>query len=357
MTGLLRPSRTEQSWLTTASLLVLAGVAGAFALAYTRPVMVPFVLAVFISYLVSPLVDLLHVRFKVPRVASVLMALLVASALLTLLGLLITTSTRGIIENVDVYRERLISIAARAFAVLDRFNLDLGQASWIQTIEQIPLARIVRSTAGTVVGFVTNGFLVLIFVIYMLIGRHPSQLRTGLYAEIDAKIRTYLGMKFIISAGTGITVGIILAILGLDLALVFGVLAFLLNFIPSIGSIVATLLPLPIALIQFDSMVMVALVVLLPGAVQITVGNFVEPLVVGEGLDLHPITILMALIFWGLLWGVVGMLLATPITAVIKIVFARLEMTRPVSELLAGRLPRELPVHTVETAVPPTGSS
>ena len=134
MTGLLRPSRTEQSWLTTASLLILAGVAGAAALAYTRPVMVPFVLAVFISYLVSPLVDLLHVRFKVPRVASVLMALLVASALLTLLGLLITTSTRGIIENVDVYRERLIRIAERAFAVLDRFDLDLGQTSWIQTI-------------------------------------------------------------------------------------------------------------------------------------------------------------------------------------------------------------------------------
>ncbi len=356
---MMRPSRTEQSWLTTASLLILASVAGAAALIYTRPVMVPFVLAIFISYLVSPAVDLLRVRLRIPRIPSVLIALLMVVALLTLLGFLITISSRGIVENADVYRSRLITVAERSFTFLDRVNPDFAQIreTLVDGIEKVPLVPILRGAAGTVFGFVTTGFLVLIFVIYLLLGRHPNQLRTGFYAEIDSKIRSYLGMKFLTSASTGILVGVILAVLGVDLALVFGMLAFLLNFIPSIGSVVATFLPLPIALIQFDSMWMVSLVILLPGIVQITIGGFVEPLIMGEGLDLHPVTILMALIFWGLIWGIVGMLLATPITAVIKIVFARLEMTRPVAALLAGRLPRELPLHTMETAVPTGGGS
>jgi len=130
--------------------------------------------------------------------------------------------------------------------------------------------------------------------------------------------------------------------MGVDLALVFGVMAFLLNFIPSVGSIIATLLPMPLALVQFDSWLPITLVLVLPGTVQFTIGNVVEPLVMGEGLDLHPVTVLLALVFWGLLWGVVGMLLAAPMTAVLRIVLGRLEITRPLAELLAGRLPRNL---------------
>ncbi len=338
MTG----ERQEQPWLTTVSLMVLASVAIAVALVYTRPVMVPFVLAVFISYLVSPIVDLLRIRFRIPRVGSILIALLIVITLMTLLGLLITTSARGIVENADVYRERLVSIAQRAFAVLDRRGIDLGQENIIEGIRELPLGRMVGRAAGTVVGLVTNGFLVLIFVIYFISGHDPDRKKRGLYGEIDAKIRRYVVIKFLVSASTGVLVGLILTVMGLDLALVFGVLAFLLNFIPSVGSVVATLLPLPIALVQFDSMVMVGLVVLIPGAVQITIGNVVEPLVMGEGLDLHPITIIMALIFWGLLWGIVGMLLATPITAIMRIVLSRLDITRPVAEILAGRLPPAL---------------
>ena len=108
-----------------------------------------------------------------------------------------------------------------------------------------------------------------------------------------------------------------------------GVMAFLLNFIPSVGSVVSTLLPLPIALIQFDSMTVVALVILLPGIVQFTIGTVIEPLFMGEGLDLHPVTILISLVVWGVIWGVVGMLLAAPITAIVRIVCARIADPSP----------------------------
>ena len=101
-------SRTDYSWLNTVSIMVLATVAGAVALLYTRPVMVPFVLAIFISYLASPLVDFLCARVKMPKSLAVLLTLLVAAALITLVVLLIITSTRGLLENVDLYRTRVV---------------------------------------------------------------------------------------------------------------------------------------------------------------------------------------------------------------------------------------------------------
>ncbi len=329
----------EPPRLTEISLVVIAAVAIAAAIAYTRPVMVPFVLAVFIAYAVSPLVDLAQDRFRIPRAVSIVFALAVAIGLLTLLVLLISTSTERILASANIYRDRLASIAQKVFAVLDRLGIDLGQQPLLRGLEELPLASMVRGTAGTVVGLLTTGGLVAIFVVYLLAGRRPAELRTGFYAEIDAKVQRYIVTKVAVSATTGMLVGLILWLFGLELALVFGVAAFLLNFIPSVGSIVATLLPLPIALIQYESIWPIIGVLALPGAVQITIGNGVEPILLGESLDLHPVVVLLALIFWGMLWGVVGMLLAAPITAILRIVLARIETTRPVAEILAGRLP------------------
>ena len=343
-------SRTDYSLLTTVSMMVLAAVAIAGALHFTRQVMVPFVLAIFISYLVSPMVDFLRVQCRIPRPVAVAMALLVGAGLFTLMGLLVTSSTQNLLQpaNLQLYQDRIVAVVTRFFDMFESRNIDIGQEQLVATLrdgdlQNLPIVNMLRTTVGAALDLIVTGVLVFIFVIYLLIGRNPNQFREGFYAQIDRKIRSYIVIKFITSATTGLLTWIILSLFGLDLALVFGVMAFLLNFIPSIGSIIATLLPLPIALIQFESGVAIAFVILLPGAVQFTIGTIVEPLVMGEGLDLHPVTILLALVFWGLLWGPVGMLLAAPITAVLRIVLGRLEITRPVAELLAGRLPANLP--------------
>ena len=337
---MLRDLSEERQWLTTVSLMVLATVAVAAALAWTRPVMVPFVLAIFVYYLVSPVADVMERRLRLPRWASVLVTFLLVAALLALVGLLITTSVRGLLDSAPIYREKLLNFAQRAFAVLDRYGLDLGQESVLMALREIPIGRLISGAAGTAFGLVTNGFLVLIFVIFFLIGRRSDTVRVGIYREMDEKIRQFLVTKFSTSAATGLLVGLILAAFGLDLALVFGVLAFLLNFIPSIGSVVATLLPIPVALVQFESLWVVTAIVVVPGAVQVTIGNFIEPKLMGEGLDLSPVTIIVFLVFWGLLWGIVGALLATPITAVLRIVLAQFQTTRPMAELMAGRFLR-----------------
>ena len=125
----------------------------------------------------------------------------------------------------------------------------------------------------------------------------------------------------------------------IELAMVFGVMAFFLNFVPNVGSIVAIFLPLPIILISPDlDMTILALAILLPGSIQMFIGNVIEPKMLGDSLDLHPITVLLSLIFWGMLWGIPGMLLAAPITSVLKILSENLEITAPVARLLSGKL-------------------
>jgi AI-2 transport protein TqsA len=333
------PLSAEQSRLTTASLVILAAAAITAALAYTRAVMVPFVLAIFLSYLLAPLVEVLRNRMRVPRPLAVFCALLVAVGLLTLLGVLITTSTKGLLASADIYQDRLIRWAESGLAFLARLGVDTTGITPAETIRRLPLPSLMRGVAETALGLVTSGALVLIFLIYLLSGRRHAGQRSEVSAEIDRSVRRYIVLKVGTSAVTGILVGVILSLFGLDLAIVFGILAFFLNFIPSIGSIIATLLPIPIAVLQFDGLWPIIGVVALPGLVQMGIGNGLEPVIMGQRLDLHPITVLLALLFWGLLWGVVGMLLAAPMTAILRIVLDRVETTRPMANLLAGRLP------------------
>ena len=125
--------------------------------------------------------------------------------------------------------------------------------------------------------------------------------------------------------------------MNVDMALVFGLFTFILKFIPEAGTIIAVLMPVPLVLVnESTSLTRVLMVLVLPAAIHIFLGNFVEPKVLGDHLQLHPITVLAALIFWGMLWGVPGLLLAAPMTAALKILLEGSELTKPVAKLMAG---------------------
>ena len=125
----------------------------------------------------------------------------------------------------------------------------------------------------------------------------------------------------------GLATTVILKSLDIHMATLFGLLAFVLNFIPNVGAVVATLLPLPILLVSKEvSLMKVILAVFLPTAVHLVIGSAVEPKILGDSLELHPITVMLCLIFWGLVWGIPGMLLAAPLTAALKIIFEGIEV-------------------------------
>jgi len=343
----------EQTAIITVSLLILATVATGVALYWTGGLMVPFVMALFLSYLISPIVDTLQLRLRFPRALAVLVSFLVLLGLSAGVVLLIAGSFQELALKRDLYYERLDLITSDVFHLPERAALAMGLEPsevipWHQyetatdavvgAIQNLPYVNLLSDTASMLGSLVSDGFLVFIFSVYMVIGRNPTKPSTGLFAQIDDKIKRYIVAKVAISAGTGFLVWFMLWCIGLDLALAFGMMSFLLNFIPTFGSIFATLLPLPVALVQFDSWGPVLLVLLLPGLLQFMIGNVIEPLVMGESLNLHPVTVLLALIFWGLIWGTVGMILAVPMTAVITIVAERFQTTRPVAKLLSGGL-------------------
>lgn len=330
--------RTEQTWLAVGSLMIVATVTLAAALIYTREVMVPFVLAIFITTMVAPVVDYQVVRWRFPNWIAVLVALLLVLLLLTALGVALIVVVQTIVRVATEYSDKVGDVAERLLRELKTRNIQIDQARIVSEVEG-RLPTLITSAVGTASSVFSHSFLILIFVIFLLAGRNSHARRTGLWGDIERTIRDYLVTKTLISAVAGVLVGLILSAFGLRMAPLFGLLAFLLNYIPNIGAIVATLLPIPIAFTQFGEVWTVLAVVALPGSVHVVIGNLVEPRLMGHGLELHPVTVILALAFWGLLWGIVGMVLAVPIVAAMRVVLAQFSTTRPLAELLAGRLP------------------
>ena len=335
----MRKDRVTESQLriATTSVVILAGVAIGVILWIMRPVLVPLVLAILLSYLLMPLVDSLQVHLKIPRVLAVTGALVLSALALTGLALVISSSVKGLAAKAPEYQAKLVQVGQKALAIADGWGIPVDEDVVRQRLSDLPVADMMVGAVNSLMSSFSTFFLILIFVIYLLSGRKPHHHRTGILKEVEAKIRDYLSVKVFISFLTGVLTAVALFTLGLDLAIVFGVLAFLLNFIPSVGSVISMLLPLPIAMMQFDSGTKILLVLLIPGSVQMVLGNVIEPKMMGQSLNLHPITVLLSLIFWGMLWGMAGMVLAAPITAVLAIIMERLDQTRPIAHLMAGK--------------------
>lgn len=326
----------------TVCLLLLTTAAMAASLYWLQPVMIPFVLALLFALILSPLVDLQMRYLRAPRAVALIGTILLGFLALLFVGAVVSDSVNQLSGNVQAYKEHLDSVlqSAAQRLPLERFGIDPNRS--VSSLIKVPVQTVGRMLLGTtnaILDLLSRGLLVLVFLLFLLTGegfsRRSEETTSG---QVAAQIKRYVLAQTVISAATGLLVGATLALLGVPLALLFGFLAFLLNFIPTIGSIVATLLPLPMVLISPDAtMTTVILVLAIPGLIQFTIGNVIAPKVMGETLDLHPVTILLALIFWGMLWGIPGALLATPITAIMKLMLTRMELTAPLSNWMAGR--------------------
>lgn len=334
-------SRPETQRVAATCLVILTVLAVAAALKWLAPVMIPFVLAFFISQLLSPLIRLLMTYAHLPRAGAVLATLLVA--VLGFVGVLslASASVAQLGANAAAYQAKAAELmqTTAEFLPLEAFGVE--DAAVAKPLEQLSLSTIgsvLLGTTNAILELLSNSLLVLIFLLFMLLGpgSSPSDPKST-WAQIDGPIKRYLYAKAMLSAATGLLVGLVLYALGIDLALVFGLFAFMFNFIPNIGSVIATLLPLPVVIMSPDiSTTTAALAILIPGAIQFSVGNLIEPRLLGHSLDLNPVAILLNLIVWGMLWGVVGMLLATPILVVIKILCGKIEETHFIARLLAN---------------------
>jgi AI-2 transport protein TqsA len=327
----------------TTCLLVLTVLACAAALSWLRPVVVPFLVALALFYLLSPVREWLVRRFGASEMLGVLGAALCGSGVVAVVGALVWGCAVEVTRDSDVYAARLAELAADPtvtrlveWAGIER---DPGTGR-IVLFTPDRSRRLVKAGVGWLEGLLVDTFLVLTFLLFMLMGGPGPRTGAsrGLPAEAATRVRKYLIEMFVFSVVTGVLVGGILGVLGVKFWLSFGFLAFVLNFIPTIGPILATLLPLPAVFLDPElSATVKVLAVLLPGAVQVVIGNFIQPRFQSRTQGVHPVTTMLALIVFGMLWGPVGAVLAIPLTAILKIAFERIPGGQPFADLLAGR--------------------
>lgn len=329
----------EYNRINNVCLVILTAIALTVALIYTKPVLVPFVLALFIYTSATPLVDWFEQRLRAPHLVSVGITFLFIFLCFSLCLALIGSSLSVFFEGASAYKEKILTMANQVIVFLEPFGLSTSVQSMSEAIGKMPAFSVARKFTGGVLGFVSNATLISVFLIFLFISGTQKTKKSKLITEIQLKISRYVLVKLMTSVSTGVLVGVILKLFGVDLAFMFAVLTILFNFIPSIGSIIATVLPVPVILLQFGLSYELPLLVALLGVIQFGIGNILEPKIMGENMDLHPVAVLAFLIFWGLVWGVAGMFLAVPITAILKIVLSRIPTTKTAAEILAGRIP------------------
>lgn len=336
-----------------------------------RVVLVPFTLAAFLSLVLIPIIDFQVKKLRVRRAMALVLTLSMGFGAVLATGLLVSISVRQFANNSAEYEAQLSKLIAQAerskplqkvVELIAEENSSRrlpaeGVASPGEAMPDSPqvegspidlsllmptgaIKGVARSLSSGVFSVLSNGMLVMLFTAFLLTGRERSiVLRTGVLVEIESRVQKYIIIKIIMSMLTGLLVFAVLKMLDVRYSMSFGAFAFILNFIPTLGSIIATLLPVPFVLLRPDTAhTTIVLAVILPMMIQFLIGSVLEPKIMGDTLGLHPVVILMALIFWGVLWGFSGMLLAVPMTAVSKIILERIEVTRPFAKLMEGRL-------------------
>tara|TARA_B100001123_G_scaffold264337_1_gene294426 strand:- start:223 stop:1230 length:1008 start_codon:yes stop_codon:yes gene_type:complete len=328
---------SENSKFITFSLFIIALVAFAFALNFTKPIMIPFVLALLIRILIDPIIDFQMKNLHVHRIVAVFVSLLLIVFLFIIIVPFIVGSVATFLGSADDYNAKVLLLLDIIISELQKFEIQINREVIRDSFLSLPFLDWASAILSNSANIISKFFLVVIITLFLLLGRKSKETSKE-WDQIIDNVKKYIFTKFITSTATGILTGMIYWFLGLELALIFGTMTFLLNFIPVLGSVIAVIIPLPVALLQYNDPSFIIYVILFPTIVHIIIGNIIEPKIFGEAFGLHPITIILSLIFWGMIWGMMGVLLAAPITAIIKIAFEKFNTTLPFAKLLEGNI-------------------
>jgi len=328
--------------VNTALLLTIAIVAVGSVLAITGTIVIPFVIAVMLYFLVAPVVQVLA-RLHVPRGLSILAVLGMVLSFGFLIGLILYSSVQTLLREFPRYQVRFIEILSDLTTRFDIPDEVLGQFDLTRT------ARVYLLTlSGNFMTFVSGLVIVLVFLLFLLLEKpyvktklmnalkdHTTRKIAIVFEHINAEIGRYLRVKLLISALTGGIIYVAFNIIGVDFPFVWAILTLLFNFIPTLGSIIITVMSVLFAVLQFapDWNPVLATAITM-GLSQFIIGNIIDPKLVGQSLNLSPVIILLALLFWGWLWGPIGMFLAVPLTVAMKITFENIPALEPVGILM-----------------------
>lgn len=344
---------TDHPSSTTSVLVGLAAVVVIVAgLKAASPLFVPFLLAGFISLLCAPALFWLRDR-GLPTPIALIVVLVGLLGIGAAFGSLLGTSINEFTRSLPAYQARFGIVVQSVSDRLVEWGIDLGASTKeANPFDPQTALGLVGNLAGNLGSLLNNAFLLFLTVCFILLeaSSFPRKVQEAFGAseevddrmtEIGEAIRRYLGIKTLTSMATGFLAYAVLIVLGVKFAPLWGLIAFLLNFVPAIGSVLAAIPAIALALVD-NSAETAAFVGIGYLAINVSIGNFLEPRVMGEGMGLSPLVVLISLVFWGWVLGPVGMVLAVPLTVILRISLDAQPSTQWLAILLGPAFPKAL---------------
>ncbi len=336
---------------TAAFVVVIAG------MKLSEALLVPFMLSVFIALICSPPLVWLKAR-GVPGILSILIIISGVVLVGVIMGVIVGASINDFRHDIPQYQARLQGMLAGVLSWLANRGISLDLAQIKSSFDPGAVLQVAGNTLASLGNVMTNAFLILLTVVFILAeevgfsekltrARGRSMVTMEAIQRFTGSVNQYLAIKSLLSLLTGFLVMTWLWISGVDFPVMWGLLAFLLNFVPTVGSILAAVPAVLLALIQLgvfsSGMTLVGYLV-----INILVGNILEPRMMGKGLNLSPLVVFLSLVFWGWVLGPVGMLLSIPLTIMVKIALESDDKTRWIGIILGGGEPRTATVKEVD---------
>jgi len=348
--------------VVAAFVIVVAGMRAAVS------ILVPFLLAAFIAIICAPLLFWLK-RMKIPGPLALLIVIVGILGIGASMGVLIGASLGDFSAAVPTYQIRLQEETKVILTWLKGMDIEVSEQVIFEYFNPGAVMRFVGTSLTTISSGLTNAFFILLTVIFILleVSSFPVKLRAILgdshpslanFDKVIGEVKHYLSLKTLTSLATGVAIAVWLAALGVDYPLLWGLLAFMLNFVPNIGSIIAAIPAILLALIQLGlgSAVLTAIAFLV---VNFAIGFFAEPRLMGYRMGLSTLVVFLSLIFWGWVLGPIGMLLSVPLTMTVKIALQSNESTRWMAILLGSQgsveVTPKIPSEKSKTDRPETG--
>jgi predicted PurR-regulated permease PerM len=335
---------TQQAPLAKFLIVFAAFVIVVSGLKMASSMVVPFLLAVFIAMIVSPLLAWLKQR-RVPGSIAILLIISLILSVGLILGAVIGSSVESFRQDIPAYSAKLAVMSEAIQQGLVQRGIAIDAEQWQSSFDPSAVMRWVGSALASFGNVMTNSVLILLTVIFILAENtsfgdklrmaRGDQNTPAWLAEFSRSIHGYLAIKAAISAVTGVLIYLWLTILGVDYAVLWGLIAFLLNFVPTVGSFIAAVPAVLLALVQLGlgsaGLTLCGFVV-----VNFLMGSAIEPRWMGKGLNLSPLVVFVSLVFWGWVLGPVGMLLSIPLTIMVKIALGANKGTQWISIMLGG---------------------
>ena len=320
-----------------------------------QDIFIPIIFSVLVGFVIIGMTRMLaKVPVLGPRLSIqmryIVSALVMAVGLVSVVWLLFANVGRAV-ALAPQYQDSLLASIQNIAVTLGLESEPSWKSLRQQFIAQVSIQRLVGGVLGSVLSIVATLIVVFLYVAFLLVEQRsfaakiqnvsddPKQVAfiRQIITNVNGKIGTYLALKTLLSVVLGILSWAIMAFFGMEFAVFWGVLIALLNYVPYIGSFLSVFLPAVFAIVQFGNLSTVLSVMVPLGVVQFVNGNFLDPYLMGNSLNLSPFVILVSLTVWSALWGISGAFLAVPMTAVMVMIFAEFPGTRPFAVLLSRK--------------------